>query len=1368
MSKKNENPFKGPESFTEKDTLFGRDRELEDIVGLLIAERIVLFYSASGVGKTSLVQAKLLQRMEREGFHVLPVIRVNQPLSPPNEARDNDNRYIYSMMMSLESGYTGKVNDKTDRSQKNDDPGISKSLMELDINNYLNQCPWITENPNPKLFIFDQFEEILTTDATDHKKRIQFFQELGRVLQNGNRWALFVLREDYLAEFDPYIRYIPTRFTNRYRLEQLRPEMARIAVKEPAKQLKAFTEEEELDTIIDNLRTLPQTSTDSEPRKLPFIDPFHLQILCYNYFEEYLTDGTDAPQIEGGLEKALENYYDKSIAECSQEDLKINQTGDYIFHERELREWIERNLITLKGFRRPLQRDEGKTDGIDNSIIKKMDSKRLLQSSTRHGIKYYELAHDRLVNVIKESNQKWYKEKLRPFQKQAQSWSVNDRLPDKIWTGKKLRKACKDKRKIKKLLDYEKDWFKRCKIESKKNRWLKISIGILMVALCIAAVFLAKMSKKMYLNYNDLEQSEKELKKSNNKIKLTMKELDIELLRSKAMRYLFMQPNHELAALLELQAYNFQKEKTKRNNASIDLALRMTLKKKNFAYKINLHKKKEGMLFTLGSSGARYAILKGGNLIQEYPFRESENDKENYYSYKTEGIKVTAIKYSPEKKYMAAITEKGIELFRLGCEKPIHTFPHKSLDTYLSFNDSGQYIGTIAKGGGNAKVWDIKNRETIATINVGNLDKKDTITALGIDGKGGSVLIGTAKGKVVLYSGSDKFEEPVWLDKGWKGRGKWFDGQYTAQKVSETEVISVEYMSKQNWWAVARKGGVNLYGGVVQIFRQDSDKWSAYKLKKDNNTEILEKFNIEKRNAIVRVEAFEKFAIGAKGNKIAVGGKNGLVGYWNLSSDVIKIKKDKKKNGKESFITAPFEFLYGHWNPICKLIFSDDGSLLFSADNQCNMRAWKIDGVNHKGFVSKEVKSEIVTEIKKKNAVKKGPLKNGPVRGITFIDPDVNQIFDCDIVSGDSSSKNIALNIWKIKNDFSLEHKKHVDLDDPFFTQIRALSLSPDGRFLGIGRRGSKGRPFNILIIDLKDPDYRKYDLKGHEDAVWGIDFFNRKDGERLLATGSHDDGKLIIWKFENIEQAPVKYYEYTFNKSYIRDLAFHPKEGWLVIATKKGEIYKLSKNLNTYGNPVKLVEEQKQESAANAVSFNKDGRLFAVGYSSGKIRIWKIEDNCPNILKEKYAYKREHNGGVNDIQFSPIESDSNISDTDSKYTVLASGGNDGKVRIWNIEKKESSEMPIILSGARGAVKAISFRKDGSRLAAGDTQAWISVWITDTDEIAKLACEQVWRNLSCKEWCRLVGVEYPYQKTCKNLKPGLDAVVGQKCDCLGH
>src|SRR5256885_2104518 len=68
------NPYVGPRPFNEGETLYGRAQDTEALVDLLTAERIVLLYSPSGAGKTSLIQAALVPQLRERQFHVLPSI----------------------------------------------------------------------------------------------------------------------------------------------------------------------------------------------------------------------------------------------------------------------------------------------------------------------------------------------------------------------------------------------------------------------------------------------------------------------------------------------------------------------------------------------------------------------------------------------------------------------------------------------------------------------------------------------------------------------------------------------------------------------------------------------------------------------------------------------------------------------------------------------------------------------------------------------------------------------------------------------------------------------------------------------------------------------------------------------------------------------------------------------------------------------------------------------------------------------------------------------------------------------------------------------------------------------------------------------
>jgi len=97
------NPYIGPRAFREGEWIYGRDRETAQIVNLLIAERIVLLYSPSGAGKTSLIRAALIPRLKERNFQVLPVVRVNLDSSATLHGSGDSNRYVLSALLSLQA-----------------------------------------------------------------------------------------------------------------------------------------------------------------------------------------------------------------------------------------------------------------------------------------------------------------------------------------------------------------------------------------------------------------------------------------------------------------------------------------------------------------------------------------------------------------------------------------------------------------------------------------------------------------------------------------------------------------------------------------------------------------------------------------------------------------------------------------------------------------------------------------------------------------------------------------------------------------------------------------------------------------------------------------------------------------------------------------------------------------------------------------------------------------------------------------------------------------------------------------------------------------------------------------------------------------
>lgn len=90
------NPYVGPKTFQadQWELYFGRSREARELLSLLIARRLVLFYAQSGAGKSSLINASLIRDLDQQGYEVLPVGRV----SGERPDFSVDNIFVYNLI----------------------------------------------------------------------------------------------------------------------------------------------------------------------------------------------------------------------------------------------------------------------------------------------------------------------------------------------------------------------------------------------------------------------------------------------------------------------------------------------------------------------------------------------------------------------------------------------------------------------------------------------------------------------------------------------------------------------------------------------------------------------------------------------------------------------------------------------------------------------------------------------------------------------------------------------------------------------------------------------------------------------------------------------------------------------------------------------------------------------------------------------------------------------------------------------------------------------------------------------------------------------------------------------------------------------
>lgn len=401
------NPYVGPRAFKYGERLYGREAEVPELLDLLISERIVLLHSPSGAGKTSLIQAGLIPELEKNKFAVWPVLRVDLGMPQEWNVDAGANRYVASVVQSLEPALGEDLRDTLSQL-------AGKSLQQ--IFNALKR----TEDDAPafEVLIFDQFEEIFTVDPIDKQAKRDFFLQLGELLRERNRWALFVMREEYIAALNPYLRTVPTHLNTQFHLELLGEDPARRAIQSPAETQGVDFETAAARALVDDLRQVQVQAPDgtTQWQSGPYVEPVQLQVVCRRLWEKRQEKNRITEKDIGELEDvnaALAGYYADSVTEVAA------KTG---VNERQIRNWFETALITKEGIRSRILKEPVQSKSLDNGAIQELVNTHLVRIEESQYRTWFELAHDRLVQPVVSNNKVWRELNLKPWQRQAELW----------------------------------------------------------------------------------------------------------------------------------------------------------------------------------------------------------------------------------------------------------------------------------------------------------------------------------------------------------------------------------------------------------------------------------------------------------------------------------------------------------------------------------------------------------------------------------------------------------------------------------------------------------------------------------------------------------------------------------------------------------------------------------------------------------------------------------------------------------------------------------------------------------------------------------------------------------------------------------
>lgn len=401
MSKPFRYPGAQPFTSAQKSIFFGRDKEIGKLFELITLNKLVVLYSKSGLGKSSLLNAGLIPKIEEEGKALTPIpIRFGASTSsdfPAPLLRVDE-------ILDEESELLNKIR-----------PEGEDSLWYYAKSRQLNQV-----DDNGLLLIFDQFEELFTYSEKEIKAFKEEIAELlyitipdrfrenleTRLQEDPNYFSkeelqalhkiidlriIMSIRSDRLSLLNRLKEPLGNILDNCFELQPLSTEQAEEAILNPAYDQGDFVTPrfDYTDDAVDRLIQFLSREGEED------IESFQLQILC-EYLERNIVIKQQREKITisdiNYPERILERYYYDKIEEIEGEE---NQLA--------ARRLIEEGLIFEEEQRR-LSLYEGQINtayNIGPDLLRQLLDTHLIRSeSSMRGGFTYELSHDTLVGPV--------------------------------------------------------------------------------------------------------------------------------------------------------------------------------------------------------------------------------------------------------------------------------------------------------------------------------------------------------------------------------------------------------------------------------------------------------------------------------------------------------------------------------------------------------------------------------------------------------------------------------------------------------------------------------------------------------------------------------------------------------------------------------------------------------------------------------------------------------------------------------------------------------------------------------------------------------------------------------------------------------